>query len=167
MRATAVLLLALSWLGMGQAPSTGKSAKVEEFLKLTQMERVLKESMDQTMQMIQSSVFQETFGAPKGARTDRATDEFQAKVTKLLMESFSYEKIKPEFVALYAETFSDEELDGILAFYRSAAGQAMVTKGLTIMPKASAIAQRRMAEVQPALQKLIKEEMAKRAEKKQ
>ena len=52
-------------------------------------------------------------------------------VDKLLVQiqdRFSWEKMKPEYVRLYDEVYSDAEISGILAFYKSPAGQAYLTK---------------------------------------
>ena len=82
---------------------------------------------------------------------------FQDKVAAVIAEVFAWEKLKPAYVKLYAEEFSDEELDGIIAFYKSPSGQAMVSKTPSLMTKATTVVQARMAEAQPQLQKLMRE----------
>ncbi len=147
---------------LAQTCATGQqqasAVKVEEFFKLTQIEKALGDSMEQTMEMIKSSVVQETLGL-KSATPEQAKqlEDFQAKVARLLTNAFSWEKVKPDFIKLYAETYTDKEMDDILSFYRSASGQAMVIKGIALMPKTAAISQKRLTAIQPELQRLMRE----------
>jgi hypothetical protein len=53
----------------------------------------------------------------------------------------SWEKMKPMYVQLYRDTFEQEEVDGLIAFYKSPAGQAYVTKMPLLMSKSMAISQ--------------------------
>jgi len=40
----------------------------------------------------------------------------------------SWEAMKPEFIKLYDDTYTEDEISGILLFYQSAPGQAMLTR---------------------------------------
>jgi hypothetical protein len=72
--------------------------------------------------------------------------------------------MKPKMIALvsrvYAETYSEEELTGILAFYRSPAGQAMLKKTPVLAGKMGAA----MAELQPEMWRSVMTEVCKRTE---
>ncbi len=43
-----------------------------------------------------------------------------------------WQKIKPDFVKAYSEVYTEEELSGIIAFYNSPVGQALLTKGAEV-----------------------------------
>ena len=58
--------------------------------------------------------------------------------------------MRPQLVTVYSETFSAEEIDGILAFYQSPAGHALLDKRPVIMSKT-------MALLMPEIQRLAKE----------
>ena len=60
------------------------------------------------------------------------------------------EKMRPLFVQVYSEVYSDDEIDAMLAFYESATGRAMVTKQPLIMSKV-------MTALMPEIQRLAKE----------
>jgi hypothetical protein len=47
----------------------------------------------------------------------------QERLTALVAEHLN--KAKPALVKIYADTYTEEELDGILAFYKSPAGEAV------------------------------------------
>jgi hypothetical protein len=63
------------------------------------------------------------------------------------------EKMRPLYIDLYDETFTDQEIDGILVFYESTAGKAMIDKQPLIMTKV-------MAALMPEIQRLAKEAAA-------
>jgi hypothetical protein len=65
--------------------------------------------------------------------------------------------MEPEYARLYAEVYNDEEIAGILAFYKSAAGQAFVKKMPLLMSKSIEMAQRQMADLMPEIQRIADE----------
>lgn len=56
---------------------------------------------------------------------------------------------------LYSNAYSEEEIDGILAFYHSPAGRAMLAKTTDLTERSIAISQRRMDAIAPKIQELI------------
>jgi hypothetical protein len=79
----------------------------------------------------------------------------QDKVAGIVSDAVAWDKLKPAYLKLYLDAYSEEELDGIVAFYKSPAGQAMVTKTPELMTKASDIVRQKIAEVQPDLAKIV------------
>ncbi len=90
-------------------------------LRLTNAEQMMKQSFDQ-MQAMQTAQLAK-MDLPPGAKPKAA--EIQNRMMQLIQDRLSWEKFKPAFVQLYADTYTDEELDGIIAFYKSPAGKAM------------------------------------------
>ena len=74
------------------------------------------------------------------------------KVSQKMIENTKAmsEKMRPLFVQIYSEVYSDDEIDAMLAFYESAAGRAMVTKQPLIMSKV-------MTALMPEILRLAKE----------
>jgi hypothetical protein len=54
---------------------------------------------------------------------------------KIVQEEFSWDKLKPTYIAIYQETFDQEEIDGLVAFYKSPVGTSMVNKMPVVMQK--------------------------------
>ena len=52
----------------------------------------------------------------------------QDKVASMVSDAVAWDKLKPAYLKLYLDAYSEEELDGIIASYKSPAGQTMVTK---------------------------------------
>jgi hypothetical protein len=66
-------------------------------------------------------------------------------------------KIRPELVKAYAETFTDEEIDGMLAFYETPAGRAVVTKIPSINTRMSGLIQSEMNALGPEINKIAED----------
>ncbi len=74
------------------------------------------------------------------------------------------DNIRPVVIQTYDETYTEDEIDGILAFYRSPAGKAFLAKTPQLMNRTMTLMQQQMASVQPQLEQATKEladEMAK------
>ena len=60
------------------------------------------------------------------AEQDRIIAEFRGKVVELLRTELSWEKMEATYYRMYRETFTQSELDGMLAFYKTDAGKALI-----------------------------------------
>lgn len=84
----------------------------------------------------------------------------QAQSRELITKQMSWVRMKPKYAQLYDETFTIEELDGMVTFYESPAGRSMLTKMPTLLQKSMAIGQEAFNEIVPELQRLQKEASA-------
>jgi len=120
-------------------PASQKS--VEALLTVTKVEAMmdsLYSGMDQTMRQ---SISQATQGKSLSAEQQRALDAVPAKFVAVMREEMSWQKMKPLYVQIYRETFDQEEIDGMLAFYASPAGKAVITKMPVVMQKSLVLSQ--------------------------
>ncbi len=65
----------------------------------------------------------------------RIRDAAQEKLVNVMREEISWEKFKKIYIAIYKETFTQEEIDGLIAFYKSPAGSAFVEKMPIVIQK--------------------------------
>lgn len=141
------------WLGIaaalsGAAQNLSKEAKVERILDLTNTQAMTDQVFDQMKAMSASQM-------PPGATSEQRAQaqETQRKIMELVKSTISWERIRPEMVRIYIETFSDDEIAGMLSFYQSPAGRAMIAKTPAIMKRVMELVQTRMAEILPEIQK--------------
>ena len=78
---------------------------------------------------------------------------------KVVSDSVGWASLEPEYVKLYAATYSEEEIDGILAFYKSPVGQKMLEKTPELSSGGMKIVQGRMGDFQPKIKALQDEYM--------
>jgi hypothetical protein len=138
------------------AQDAGKAAKVEEMLRLTKTDEMMQQVMSQ-MKTMSMDQFEKNLPPEEKAKAR----EQQQKIFDLVSAKMSWEKFKPAIVQIYAEVYTDEELDGILAFYRSPAGHAMIEKMPQLMSRTMAVAQKLMGDIQPEIEKMVKESAPK------
>lgn len=136
-----------------RADDVSKTAKIEELMHAAQYDRMLSATLDQ-MKNMQAGQLAQT----NAAGVDRERQEaVQRKTMALLAERMSFDKLKPIYVKVYAETFTEEEIDGILGFYKSPAGKAMMEKMPQLMARMMPLIQQWMAEMKPEMDKIISE----------
>ena len=89
--------------------------------------------------------------------------EKQVKMRKKILEAtksiFNWETLKPAFIQLYAETFTEEELQGMIEFYKTPVGQKWIEKQPELQAATMQKMQAIMREAQPRIQEAIKKEM--------
>ncbi|HXS11593.1 MAG TPA: DUF2059 domain-containing protein [Acidobacteriaceae bacterium] len=159
-RCVAILLMVLT-VGCccARADDASKRAKAEQLFTLLHMDTM----MDQLMSGVKKQVQQITESMP-GA--DQATPEqkkqitdFQQRVMNLVNQKIGWKALEPDFIKLYASTYTEEELDGIIAFYKSPVGQRMMEKTPELMTKSTQITQQKMSELQPQLNQMVQDFM--------
>jgi len=163
MRRRAILVTLMSALTCGQQlhaqqQDTEKTALVEEMLVTMKLEQNVPEIVKQIDAYITSQVEQSinSLQMNTGDRR-RASEDLQAFNKRLLTvttEGLAWEKIKPLYVRVYSDTFSIEELQGALAFFKTPVGQAWNAKTSTLASAMMQATQERMTALTPVIQKM-------------
>lgn len=83
----------------------------------------------------------------------------------LLYTNLSWENLKEEYIQLYTETFTTEELAGIVEFSRSPLGQKMAEKSPVLMQRSMEIGRAHASAVMPKIQQSIQEYMKENVKK--
>jgi hypothetical protein len=150
----AFVCIALVASPLAHADEASKEAKVRELFTAMRMEHTMEQMMgmmqQQVQQMARNAPVSDTMTPPQ----KKLTDEYLAGTMKLATESMGWKAIEPEYVKLYATTYTEQEIDGILTFYRSPAGQAMLAKAPELSSGAIKIVQAKMADLQPKMKSM-------------
>jgi hypothetical protein len=85
------------------------------------------------------------------------TTAYLKQVQDLTTDEVGWEKLRPAVVQSYADTFTDADLDGIIAFYKTPAGNALLTKSPEIANKTMGMVQDKIKELQPKLGQITEE----------
>src|ERR1700744_35272 len=147
-------LLPLTTL-IGRADDACEIAKIHELLKLTKVE--------QNLEQIKSGIFQQMFPVKLTPDQNAQVDSLADKVAAVMAKALSWHDLEPEYSKLYAETFTEQQIDDLLAFYRSPTGLVIVDKMPVLLKQSTVFFQQRMAAVNPELQSLLKDFMANAA----
>jgi uncharacterized protein len=157
MKTASLLTLTLLVIGpFARAQELTKEAKIERLLTVMNADNMIDQMFEQIKAMTAAQV-------PPGSTPEQVAQarEVQTKILDLVKARISWEKMRPQYVKLYAETFSDEEIGGMLAFYGSPAGRAMLEKMPALVTKIMEVAQGQMKDVLPEIQRIIRESIPK------
>lgn len=138
-------------------------ATIEELMTLSKSEKMVTDMQDQVKSMMDQSMAGMLKDQKPTEAEKKALDNMVTKITAAVKEEVSWEKLKPISVKLYKDTFTEEELKGIVAFYKTPAGEALVNKMPTFMQKTMEATQGMMGGLQPKLQQIQMEFMQEMA----
>ncbi len=138
-----------------RADAVTKQQKIEELFKLIRIDKSLQQVASQQVTQAQSLMKTMFPGVKLSADEQKDIDAFLQKIMAITQDAVSWPKLEPQFVDVYAGTYSEEEIDGMLAFYRSPTGTAMIAKQPEIITKSQAISQAQLATVQPKLREAV------------
>lgn len=137
------------------ADDASRRAKAREMLQLLHtgqlLDQTMKRMMDQEAMATARNLVKNTVNPEDRAKLD----DFQKKISQLMDSKMGWKALEPDYVNMYANNFTDEQLDAILAFYKSPAGVALVDKLPTLTSQAKQIAQAKMAAFRPLLKQML------------
>jgi hypothetical protein len=156
-KAIIIITLGLSFvIGSVNAQETTQRDLSEKLLNLMQMQKTIENSFATVKQMLpgQMEKMRQTMGpTSKPGPTPEQTN----KLMDLISQELSWDNLKTDYIALYAETFTADELNGLIAFYESPVGQAYIQKQPELTKRSMALTQGMMLKIMPKMQNLIKE----------
>jgi TonB family protein len=155
-RITLLLILALSLPLTARADDASRRDKAKQLLILIHTDRLLQQMMDAVMNQFTTTTHQLVGNNATTAQLARM-DDFQKQLVDLIKSNLSYASLEPDYIKLYADNFSDEELDGILAFYKSPAGQSMIEKLPAITTQSMKLGQTRVTALLPQIRQMVQD----------
>ena len=154
---TALVIAAFSAPSHAAPPST---ESVEQVLQLSRIEAML-DTMYAGMEQIMRASMQEAMKKRPALTPEqqRFLDQMPARFTAVIREEVGWKTMKPMYVKIYQETFEQEEIDGLIQFYRSPVGQAMLDKMPQVMQRSTALTQERMRTLMPRISRVVEDAM--------
>lgn len=113
---------------------------------MTQIDGMMKQSMDAAMS-------EALKGESLTASQEEIVGRMQEGVLAIMREELAWERLEPMYIEIYVESFTQEEVDGMLEFYKTPAGQATIKKLPGVVRKSMTRMQQRMG---PMIEKLKK-----------
>jgi uncharacterized protein len=131
-QASLIVLLLGSATAMAAQPS---DAAIDELLVVSHAQKLVDSQRAQLDVLMARSVQQVLNGRKPNAAQQLAIDHMVAKMSAMTQDELNWEKIRPLYVRVYKDTFTDEDIAGMLAFYNTPAGQSMIEKMPLLMQK--------------------------------
>jgi hypothetical protein len=137
------------------APASRES--VETTLKLMKTEQNLTGIWAPAEANMRQSIAKAHGAVPATPQQQAVEERAIQRAMAVMHEQMTWEKMKPAYVDLYVATFSQEEIDGLNAFYSSPAGQAYLAKMPLMIPRMMQLMQTQLQELMPKLQAIIRD----------
>ncbi|WP_436897030.1 DUF2059 domain-containing protein [Acinetobacter gyllenbergii] len=155
------IMIAISIPAFAQSAS---KESVKELLKITKSEQFLGQMNQQINTMMHSSIEKITQGRKLTTKQELAVVNYTQELGKIMQEELTWAKLEPEMIKIYAEEFSQEEIDGMIKFYKTPVGQSTIDKMPIVMQKSMQVGYKQMDAITPkimqAADKLVKDMQA-------
>jgi uncharacterized protein len=155
--AVALLLSAAA----AHADDASKHAKVKELFQLTSMQNRVDQIRVSALAQARSFAAQQFASTGVSAQPDpKGLAVYYDKLNALVAESYNWTKLEPAYEKVYSDLYTEDELDGILAFYRSPIGQAYLSKTPEATRQLLQISKQQFDALTPQIEKLTEDYVA-------
>lgn len=149
---SALIVLLLSSATAVAAPASDGS--IRELLVVTKVQTLL-DGLRTQIDLSMNRVMQEALkGKVPTARQHQAIANMKSRIAALVQGEFAWEKLEPTYLRLYRESFTEEEVAGMLSFYKTPAGQAVINRMPVLTQNFMVEAERMLSETAPHMQKI-------------
>ena len=143
------------------APSNPPSeASVKQLLEVARARKLVDSVLAQMDNLMQQSIAQATQGREIPPKVQKDIDQRRAEMVAMMKELLDWNKLEPLYLRVYQKSFTQQEVDGMIAFYKTPAGQAVIGKMPAVMQNTIDEMQQMMAPVMQKMQKMQQEVVA-------
>jgi hypothetical protein len=157
--ASAALLSNIGFAATADAPASDTS--ILELLEVTKSRQLLDNMSAQLDSVTRTSMQQALAGKQVSAEQQKILDDMRAQLIEIFGKHMQWVELEPMFVDIYKRTFTQSEVDGMLAFYKTPAGQAVIAKMPLAMQNSMQAMQSKLATLMPHVQQLQRETIEK------
>ena len=122
----AIALMAAVPAFAAEQPPTESS--VRELLEVSNAKNLVEGMYKQMDGMMEQMLKQAQGDKPLNEKQQALSAEMRSKIVDLIHADMGWDKLEPIYVKLYTDTFSQSDIDGILKFYQSPAGNSLLKK---------------------------------------
>jgi hypothetical protein len=153
-RLALLLVLALSFPLAAHADEASHRAKTQEMMKFLKTEHVVQQIDDNIRKQVTDAA-DKIVGPDATPEKKAKLDDFIKQASQMIDAQLSWKSMESSFTDVYFKTFTEEEMDAILTFYKSPAGVALLEKMPTVNDQVTQLGQSRMTTLQPQLRQLF------------
>lgn len=163
LRALCVLFASLLPAALAAAQPTVES--IEELLVVSEVPQALDMTHREVEKQFRAILARMATRSDATPELKKAMEALSPQLAAMIRNELNVEQLKPLFVQGYKRLYTQEEVDGTIAFYRSPAGQAYLHKGPQLKAQVSeAVFARTDALTERLVASLRREEALARAE---
>ena len=113
--------------------SPASDASIRQMLELTNAQQMLADMKGQMSAMMSSTMQNATKGQALTPERQAIIDRMSTKMSAVLSDTLNWDTLLPLYLQTYRQSFTQDEIDGVIRFYKSAAGQAYIKKMPLVM----------------------------------
>ena len=144
----------------GASNESSHRKAVRELFRLTNASDLTESMNAQMKQMMLQQIRQEKI--PIGKKP--IVEKYMARLMDLIADTMDWSQLEGEFADLYVANFSENEINDMLAFYKSPTGRKMIETMPAIMKASMAIGQKQAQRLMPKVRQVL-DEMQKEIER--
>ena len=133
---------------VNDAPST---ESIDELMRLTKADKVLESVAPLIEGQMRAGIESSIGSKPMTADQKKFMESFVAKMVVVVKDELNWNNFKDINLQIHRETYTQGEVDGMIAFYKTPTGQAMIAKMPLMLQKTMGLMQQRMG---PMIQKM-------------
>lgn len=153
----AIIILGSIMLRVGYAEESTHHALAEQLLTMMDVQKNMEQSLEMVKQMQAAQLQQMEVSADKVEKVQSMTEQMM----DMIAEEMSWDKLKDDYVSVYVDIFTEEELKGIIEFYETPIGQKFIKKTPELMKRSMEVSQKQMVILMPKIQAMTKEMIEK------
>ena len=154
------LLLASSATFASAQPAEPSTESIERLIVASRTEKMMEIIYGQMESGMRQGVQQSLKGQTLTDEQRKVIEYAPTRFINVMRDELPWSVIKADIVKVYRESFSQAEIDGLLAFYVSPVGLAFVEKMPLVTQRSGALMQARMATLIPKMQAAMEQAMA-------
>jgi uncharacterized protein len=135
-------------------------ASVRKVFAVTHVDSMLNSYTAQLATSMHTGVEHVMADQPLNDAQQKIIDSMTDKMVVLMREQLDWASIEPKMVQLYRDTFTQHEIDSMLAWYDSPTGRSVIAKQPVVMQQMTDYAQLHVKDMVPKLLKLQKDTIA-------
>jgi hypothetical protein len=170
--AAAMLGMLISGVAVAANNAPASDASIRQLLDLTNAQQMLAGMKGQMTTMMNTAMQNATKGQTITPERQAILDNMSAKMSAVVTDMLNWDSLLPLYMRSFRDSFTQDEIDGAIKFYKSAAGQAYVKKLPLVMqnvmremPDFMKPVQEKMMAIQKEFQQELKDLQDKEAKK--
>ncbi|SRR6266516_2764370 len=113
--------------------SSPSEASIKQLLEAGQVHKLIDTTIAQMDSYMKQVMQQVTQGQRITPEIQKDIDRRQAEMMAAIKEVLDWNKLEAMYVRVYQKSFTQGEVDGLIAFYKTPTGQALLTKMPVVM----------------------------------
>jgi hypothetical protein len=164
--AALLILVAASFIAPAAMAASATDQQVDHLMEVMRVEQTLNAILPQIRASQQQMVSQLTTDKPLTDEQRKRLDAFLDRSSERIATALAWKNMQPVYRDIYRQTFTAEDIDAMVAFYGSQAGQNLLDKMPQLMQNSMAAVQKMLVPILQDMQKDLEAEATNAADAK-